>query len=136
MNRKPPHRRRGTKVAPRSPASCTASGGLLTPRLRATPRQRRIAPVDPVSLLRQLYAQVEDDALCGDLGDLLILDAGRLKQTITIDLDAASVPDNQAPGHVCFGCLGRSVDGTKHHWDARHRGPGEYWVCRECGIGE
>ena len=84
-----------------------------------------IAPVDLVSLLRQLYAQVDDDALRCDLGDLLVLDADNLKQAVTIDLDAATTPDVQAPGQVCFGCLQRSVEGTKHYWDPRHDGPGE-----------
>ena len=44
----------------------------------------RIAHVDLVSLLRQLYAQVDDDALRGDLGDLLVLDADRLRQAASI----------------------------------------------------
>ena len=88
-----------------------------------------IAHVDLVSLLPQLYAQVEDEALRGDLGDWLVLDANTPKQTIAIDLDAESVPDDQTAGHMCFGCLQRNVDGTKHCRDPRHGGPGEYWVC-------
>ena len=83
------------------------------------PQRKPIAHVDLVSLLRQLYAQVEDEALRGELGDALVLDADKLRQTITIDLDAASIPDDQASGRVCFGCLQRRVDATKHHWDPR-----------------
>ena len=64
---------------------------------------------DLVSLLRQLYAQGADDALRGELGDALVLDADKLRQTITIDLDARSIPDDQARGQVCFGCLRRSA---------------------------
>ena len=90
------------------------------------------AHIDLVSLLRQLYAQVEDDALRGDLGDLLVLDADRLKQTITIDVAAASTADHHAPGQVCFGCLQRNVGGTRHYWNPRHGGAGQYWVCGEC----
>ena len=67
-----------------------------------------------VSLLRQLYAQVEDEALRGDLAGLLIMEADNLKQTITIDLDAAAMPAHQAPGQVCYHCLQRSVDGATH----------------------
>ena len=67
---------------------------------RGVLRGTRIAHVDLVGLLRQLNAQIEDDALCGDLGDLLVLDADGLWQTIAIDLDAASMPDDQAPGQV------------------------------------
>jgi len=85
-----------------------------------------------VSLLRQVYRQVEDDVLRQRLGEFLILDADSLAQTITIDLDAASIPDIQAPGHVCFDCLRRTVDARRHYWDPRHGGPGAYHLCREC----
>ena len=78
------------------------------------------AHVDLVSLLRQLSAQVEDGALRGDLEDLLLLDADRLRQIVTIDLAAASVPDSEVPGHLCFGCLQRSVDGTMYYWHPPH----------------
>ena len=57
--------------------------------------------IDLVSFPRQLYAQVvDDDALRGDLEDLLVLDAEKLRQTITVDLDAAGFPDDQAAGQV------------------------------------
>ena len=120
---------RGSSPKPRP---LTHLRDLLTTRQRAIPRRHRIAHVDLISLLRQLCAQVEDEALCGDLGDLLVLDAERLRQTFIIDLDAARVCGSEAPGQVCFGCLQRAVDGTKRYWDPRQGGPGEHWVCGEC----
>ena len=68
------------------------------------------------TLLRQLYARVGDDALRGDLGGLLVLGAGRLHRTITIDLEAVALPDAEALGRVCAGCLKRTADGTRLCW--------------------
>ena len=87
----------------------------IVPELNTHSKDRRvlkgqpIAHVDLVGLLRQLYAQVDDDALRGDLGGRLVPDTDNLRQTITIDLDARSIPDDQARGQVCFGCLRRSA---------------------------
>ena len=69
--------------------------------------------------------QVQDEALRAELGDALVLDADKLRQPMTIDLDAASIADTQAPGQVCFGCLQRTVDATKHYWDTHEGGPGD-----------
>jgi len=53
-------------------------------------------------------------------------------QTITIDLDAASIADRQAPGHVCFDRLRRTVDARRPYLDPSHGGPGVYYLCQEC----
>ena len=82
--------------------------------------------MDLVSLLRQLYAQVEENASRGDLGDLLVLDDDKVGQTITTDLDAASIPDDHAPGQVCFGCLQRSEEAARLCWRETH-------LLRNCG---
>ena len=82
-----------------------------------------IVQTDLVSLLRRVYRQAQDDALGQRLGEFLILDADSLTQTITIDLDAANIPDNQAPGHVCSDCLCQTVD-AREHW----RGSGQRWA--------
>ena len=63
---------------------------------------------------------------------MLIIEADNLKQTITVDLDAASVPDDETPGQVSFGCQRRSVKGAPDCWDPRHGRSREYWVCGEC----
>ena len=99
---------------------------------RGVLRGQLFARVDVVSLLRQLCGQVGDDALRGELGDALVLDAYMLRQKTAIDLDAASIRDDQAPGHVCCGCLQRTEDATRHYWEPRHGGPGEYHLCWEC----
>ena len=52
-------------------------------------------------------------------------------QTITIDLDAASSADDQAPGRVCHGCLQRTVDAERHYWVSRKEGVGQ----RICAFG-
>ena len=58
--------------------------------------------------------------------------ADRLRQTIAKDLDVAAIPDDQAPGYLCFGCLQKSVEGTMHYWDPGHGEPGVYHLCGKC----
>jgi len=82
-------------------------------------------PSGVVTLLRQLHAQADDEALRGDLVGLLTMEAENLKQKLAIDLDAAAVPDDRADGQVCYHCLQRSVDGATHYWDTEQGGPGE-----------
>ena len=91
-----------------------------------------VVQIDLVSLLRRVYRQAQDDALGQRLGEFPILAADSLTQTITIDLDAANIPDNQAPGHVCADCLCQTVDARQHCWDPGNGGPGRYYLCPEC----
>ena len=86
-------------------------------KARAVLRGQPIARVDLASLLRQIYARVDDDALRVDLGDLLVLDADKLRQTIAIDLEAATIPDDKPPATSASGAcrevsMARCTTGT------------------------
>ena len=69
-----------------------------------------------MSLIRQVYARLPaGDGLGDALADWLILDGDEVEQAVTLDLVAASVPDRQAPGHVCHDCLQRTMQAHAHY---------------------